>query len=326
MLPSFRLILPCILSLHVGWAVASDVFQFALLGDMPYRLEPGEHSVDFDYLVQAINKDWDIKWVLHAGDIKSSRSPCSDAMLLDRYQRFNQFNKPFILTPGDNEWTDCHRVSAGEFQPRERLDKLRQVFWHDPAHSLGRKPMAVTSQSSISGFESFPENVYWVKDNLLFFTVHMVGSKNGLQSFDRNSYVQRSGKDVDEVKRRTRAAIYWVQHVFAYARSKNISGIFMLMHADPGIGRPVRRSSAYYSFISALEQAVRSYGKPVMLAHGDTHFYRLDRPTLASGIPLPNFTRVITPGGTSSLWLRITVDPSSIDIFHVQLEDTDSGE
>ena len=28
---------------------------------------------------------------------------------------------PVVYTPGDNEWTDCHRASAGGYLPTERL-------------------------------------------------------------------------------------------------------------------------------------------------------------------------------------------------------------
>ena len=34
---------------------------------------------------------------------------------------FNNFEAPFIYTPGDNEWTDCHRENNGSFDPIERL-------------------------------------------------------------------------------------------------------------------------------------------------------------------------------------------------------------
>ncbi|MEU6787396.1 hypothetical protein ABZ912_50105 [Nonomuraea angiospora] len=38
---------------------------------------------------------------------------------------FGTFDDPFVLTPGDNEWTDCHRTAAGGYAPTERLDAVR---------------------------------------------------------------------------------------------------------------------------------------------------------------------------------------------------------
>jgi hypothetical protein len=44
---------------------------------------------------------------------------------------------PFIFVPGDNEWTDCERLSNGAYDPLERLGKLRRLFWEDE-FSLGK--------------------------------------------------------------------------------------------------------------------------------------------------------------------------------------------
>jgi hypothetical protein len=40
---------------------------------------------------------------------------------------------PLIYVPGDNEWTDCRRLAAGGFDPVERLQKLRELFFADAA-------------------------------------------------------------------------------------------------------------------------------------------------------------------------------------------------
>lgn len=88
----------------------SGPFQFALIGDVPYNGgAPGERYVPFDRLIDEVNADARIRWVLHAGDIKNGSTLCSDEMFLDRLGRYRGFQKPFILTLGDNEWTDCHR-------------------------------------------------------------------------------------------------------------------------------------------------------------------------------------------------------------------------
>jgi hypothetical protein len=46
-------------------------FSFALIGDVPYGVAPGEYYQPYEDLVGEINDDSRIKWVLHAGDIKS---------------------------------------------------------------------------------------------------------------------------------------------------------------------------------------------------------------------------------------------------------------
>lgn len=60
-------------------------FEFALTGDTPCIASntPGADYPPFDRVVEEINADPKLKWVLHAGD---------------------------------NEWTDCHRANNGGFQ------------------------------------------------------------------------------------------------------------------------------------------------------------------------------------------------------------------
>ena len=43
----------------------------------------------------------------------------------------DRFEGPLVHTPGDNEWTDCYRKKAGEFDPLERLAKVRAMFFPD---------------------------------------------------------------------------------------------------------------------------------------------------------------------------------------------------
>jgi hypothetical protein len=57
-------------------------------------------------------------------------------------------------------------------------------------------------------------------------------------------------------------------------------------------------------------------GKPVLLVHGDTHTYRVDAPfTEATGVPLPNLSRVETYGSPIVGWVKVTVDPAGAQLF-----------
>ena len=294
---------------------SANSFQFALIGDTPYDVLPGEKSASFDKLVESINRDPHIKWVLHAGDIKSGSSPCSDVMFYDRKRRFDQFNKPFIFTPGDNEWTDCHRISAGQYHPFERLQKLRSIFFPIPGTSLGKTTMHLDSQSFIKGYENYPENVIWIEQNVVFAAIHLVGSKNGLKKFEKSSLAKRSRSDDDEVTQRTNAALYWLDHIFLRASDIDADGVFILIHANPGMDWLFSDRTGFESFHTALEDHVKNFAKPVVLAHGDTHKFRVDHPELGQSDSLPNFTRVETFGATNSSWVRVTVNPNSKTLF-----------
>lgn len=96
------------------------------IGDLPYHL-PDDFE-RFERMIQQIN-DVNPAFTLHVGDIKSGKVPCSDEYYEKIKNYFNAFEKPLIYTPGDNEWTDCDRELCGSYDPEERLDKLRQLFF-----------------------------------------------------------------------------------------------------------------------------------------------------------------------------------------------------
>ena len=126
---------------------AEGPFAFALIADMPYS--PVD-SVRFGRLVEEINRAEGLEWVIHVGDIKGGSSPCSDGLLQNRFEWFQQFERPFILAPGDNDWTDCHRSG---YQPLDRLSARADTLFsasgldyrpasHARRHSGGHLPRA----------------------------------------------------------------------------------------------------------------------------------------------------------------------------------------
>jgi hypothetical protein len=53
---------------------------------------------------------------------------------------------PLVYTPGDNEWTNCHRVNNGVYDPLERLAAVPKTFFPRPGFTLG-PPMRMDSQA-----------------------------------------------------------------------------------------------------------------------------------------------------------------------------------
>lgn len=308
----------------------SNSFSFALIGDTPYGVKPGEYYPPYENLVEEINNDRSVRWVMHAGDIKSGSSDCSDELFEDRLQRYNQFDHPVILTLGDNEWTDCHRVKAGAYQPLERLDRLREIFYSQPGVTLG-KYMPVTTQAYDTGFEEFPENVMWSRSNVIFSTMHIVGSDNGLKAFDSAGGVLRTLADDLEVERRTQAAIYWMNKAFDKAEKNDAAGVFLMIHANPDLefkwllerdSNGVVARPGFTRFLINLAMRTKTYGKPVVLAHGDSHWYRVDKPELpmstdSADVFLANFTRVETFGSKIVHWIKVNVNPETDEVFQI---------
>src|SRR5688572_19093140 len=131
-------------------------FDFALIGDAPYGPATGSGSARvqqypapaYERMIAHINDgglfDWRM-FVIHVGDIKEGNSRCDDNVYTANRDYFNSFIMPAIFVPGDNEWTDCHRVTNGSYDPLERLASLRSTFY-PTTQSLGRIKLTLTRQ------------------------------------------------------------------------------------------------------------------------------------------------------------------------------------
>ena len=130
-----------------------------------------------------------------------------------------------------------------------------------------------------------------------------------------------------EVKHRTNAALAWIDTTFQQAIRKEAPAVFLVMHANPALeadhNQPPRETlksarEGFQEIVESLEQHTLSYGKPVVLAHGDSHYFRIDKPRLTGNRFIPNFTRVENFGVRAKHWVRVTVDPAAKNPFIFQ--------
>ncbi|MDH6099838.1 metallophosphoesterase [Anabaenopsis sp. FSS-46] len=284
-------------------------FDFALIGDIPYD---DRQEVEYEKLITDINKS-QVRFVIHDGDFKSGSSLCSDELFADRLQSFQQFRDPLIYIFGDNEWTDCHRPAAGGYDPIERLEKLRSMF--TPGNvSFGRRKITLNRQSNNPVYSKFRENVHWTHGDVFFSGIHVIGSNNNLG---------RNAENNIEYAERNEANLAWLRESFAIAKSNNNLGMVIVIHANPDDFRvPANaENNGFKDFINALKLELEEYSKPVMLVHGDSHYFRIDKPLNNSlGRIIPNFTRVETFGSPNVHWLRVTVDPRNPNLFEINQE------
>ena len=168
----------------------------AVIGDVPYGTE---QEASFSELIGAVNDDPKVRITAHVGDIKSGSTTCSDERFAAVTGAFATFEDPVVYTPGDNEWTDCHRANSGSYDPLERLDALRDVFFADPGSTLRRRNMRVDAQQSL------PENAAWQESRVVFATLHVVGSNNGLAPWSGLGQRTPTPEQLAEVEARTAA-------------------------------------------------------------------------------------------------------------------------
>ncbi|QBQ55927.1 metallophosphoesterase [Nitrosococcus wardiae] len=295
-------------------------FSFALIGDLPYE---DEQVASFNRLIDHVNRDCTVQFILHAGDIKGGGERCDNDRILARFAQYQRFNRAFIYTPGDNEWTDCHRLSSGGYYPLERLDFLRRTFFPAPDQSTGRHPIRVLSQSEVRGFEDFVENVMFVRNNVVFGTLHVVGSNNDLRpwtGFDPFDSVDHPRDDrLAEFKRRRDAVLAWLDAIFGQAKEIETRGIFITMQADPRFDLPQDDPdrTGFKEIINHLRELTAIFKKPVVLAHGDFHEYWVDKPfdTPHDDPRLPHFTRIQTFGSPRVNWVKVGIAPHLPALF-----------
>ncbi len=275
-------------------------FNFALIGDVPYT--PEQETNLFPNMIRELNAA-KLSFVVHDGDIKSGAAPCSDAVYEDRLRDFQSFTHPLIYVFGDNEWTDCARATNG-FDPEERLEKLREVFTKGD-HTLGQSKLPLTRQSNNEPFAKFRENVRWTMGDVTFVTLNVQGSLN---NYGKREFAERNA-----------ANIAWLKESFAFAAVENRRAVMIIIQANPfpERGSTNRVHAGYREFLNALEKETLAFQKPVVLVHGDSHYFRIDQPLVGakSRRRIENFTRVETYGNPDVHWLRVTVNPRDPNVF-----------
>ncbi len=316
-------------------------YAIGLWGDLPYS--DVQAQVGIPNLITDMNSQ-ELAFTVHDGDLKAGNgtpgsvtpTTCVDALYTQALGFFNSLRAPAIFTTGDNDWTDCDRPSNGGFNSRERLDHERQLFFNTP-FTLGQRRFRQEVQSTplclgLNGPTPCVENRRWHLGGVTYATFNVQGSCNNL--CDTNP-------DPAEFAARNAAVIQWLHDTFAEAKARGSVAVMLFSQADPGWdlstgeGAPLRDPKTlvetdglpdgFHDFLAALRDEVVAFEKPVAYVHGDSHYFRVDKPFLnAKGQRLENFTRVETFGdnqanGTNDVnWLKVIVDPRSREVFSYQ--------
>jgi hypothetical protein len=332
-LTMIALLLACI----PGSAFASDddrsPYAIGLWGDLPYNRS--QATVGVPNLIADMNSQ-NLAFTAHDGDLKSGGSECTDAVYAQAAVYFAFLRAPAIFTPGDNDWTDCDRNPA--YNSLAQLDKERALFFSTP-FSLGQRKLRQQVQSTplclgVSGPTPCVENRRWTYNGVTYATLNIQGSCNNLCD---------TAPDAAEYAARNAADIAWMQDTFTEAARRRSAAIMFIAQADPGFDAtdatrgPVRdpdtlaetdgQPDGFQELLSAFRDQIIAFKKPVVYVHGDSHYFRVDKPFLNSvGQRLENFTRVETFGdhqenGINDVhWLKVFVDPRSREVFSYQAQ------
>lgn len=311
-------------------------YAVGLWGDLPYS---AAQEVGVTALIDDMNTQ-PLAFTVHDGDLKAGSGECTDTVYTKALGYFNALKAPAMFTPGDNDWTDCDRTA--NYNSLVQLDKERALFFSTP-FSLGQRKLRQEVQtealclSAAGTFVPCVENRRWTLGQVTYATLNVQGSCNNLCD---------KAPDPNEYAARNEANIRWLKETFAQAKSRHSVAVMLISQANPGwdLSDPTRAplrdplslkektaggvdstTDGFQDFLLALRGEVIAFKKPVAYVHGDSHYFRIDKPFLdASGRRLENFTRVETFGNNQGngvndvQWLKVVIDAGSREVFSYQ--------
>lgn len=295
---------------------------FALIGDQPYSSASEKATTE---LLQALNSDESIPWILHVGDIKGGGESCSNELLNKRINQLLSIPKPIILIPGDNEWTDCHRSSNGGFKPLERLAHLRKIAFHSESKLMPTAHPKLFQKASLQVQSGYPEHAMWTVSGTLFVTLNIPGSNNNLENPNSR---KNSDKEVKaEYQHRMNAVQAWMtQATQEFKQRPELTELVVAMQGNPidGSGASLGNSTwlggvdGYKEFRDAISNVAEQIQRPVLIIHGDTHRLKWDEHQFDSS--RPNKIYRLEGWGYPFLtqWVKVTIRSGADEPFQVE--------
>jgi hypothetical protein len=339
-------------------------FTYAVYGDAPYGTSPTDTSETdaTPAFVDAVNADPAVSTVVHVGDIHSGKQYCTEAYDRQIAGLWSRFADPMVYTPGDNEWTDCHKKAEGggaydpvtqqvdhvrdgqgnlvDYQggdPLANLDLVRSVFFPQPGATLGSGSLSTLSQATAYDRAhpedaQYVENAIWQRKGFLFVTLDIPGGSNN----DTDPWYgapSMSAAQQQEVQERTAADLRWLDRAFQIADADEAQGVVVVEQADMWDldGKTPAHLAQYEPLVRSLADHTSAYGGPVLLLNGDSHTYRSDDP-LEQGAPCTGDAEVCGyddwfshPSYGVANFHRVTVHGSTVPLEYLRLTMTPGG-
>lgn len=296
----------------------------------------GEYGPMYKSLQDGINNAG-VEFAVHTGDVKAGGASCG-ASSYKRFRDLAEFSVPSLLTPGDNGWTDCHRLSNGNYDPLERLAWMRQEYYfEDGGNVMGEGFLNTDAQ------DGYVENQMFSYGSTMWALAHVVGSNNAFydgQDQECDPYLAvidpKCEAATAEYQARDQAANKFVSKAFEEAKKEDSDAVFIVIQAnifggpcgtsDPDtqpeacvedqygcgccdITQPVYIGTGFVNFWDNLVAEANDFDGPVYLIHGDSHYYQIfPNPTGDAD----NLVAVQVPGSDDIGWVEATIDGSDV--------------
>tara|TARA_B100001093_G_scaffold384632_1_gene370338 strand:- start:305 stop:661 length:357 start_codon:yes stop_codon:yes gene_type:complete len=109
--------------------------------------------------------------------------------------------------------------------PLERLSVIRDRFFGSSRSLGGGTPIEISIQSTDTNLRDYPENRMWIRDGVVFATLHIFGGHN-------NNQPDVPGA-VEEFVARDKANEAWLENAFEKARNLDAPGLAIFIHENP---------------------------------------------------------------------------------------------
>jgi hypothetical protein len=300
-------------------------YTVGLFGDVPYGAQGRE---EYPRLLNDMNAARPA-FAIFDGDLKAGGDgACTDQLYTQSKAWFNSLQFPVVVTPGDNDWTDCwgrYGPGTGGFDAEERLNFERQQFFSTD-QTLGAHTMTVERESSEQGYESYPENARWVAGPVLYVTLNFQGSNDNLPHAGvdgENRSDAEIARQTAEHNARLAANMHWLDESFAKAKELGVKGVVVAWQSDPNFNNEQHLQPLQYDGLVALRDELRkqviAFDGQTLLVHGDSHYFKIDKPlNYDNGEVVTKFTRLETFGASNTHWVSLTVDPHDPQLFDLR--------
>jgi hypothetical protein len=321
-------------------------FSFAALGDTAYTA--GFERELLELITGTLNQE-QTRFVVHVGDFQADPRVAANfpdflvATTAAQLQRprdiLFSINKPFILTPGDNDWSDTVSAPVNNPDPIGTLNAVRTLFYSTSNVAF---PFNVVSQpDEFPEFFEYIENRRWeiarppraesarhvASCQIVFATVHTISDDNGL--------THPSQAVRDESARRILANQAWLERAFDVAAARRARGVVIFTQAAINFTNP---SAGFKPMIDLLQAKAAAFDPAlqILLIYGDSHAFVVNKPFRGDTIVAPtsgvtrfrqreNVTAIQVPGfpftfntGATGR-IRVTVNFDDPDLFSLYL-------
>jgi hypothetical protein len=316
----------CTTSAH---AETSSTLSFAVVSNALTRPsdEPAVRS-----MLDALGRDRDLSFVVYDGNVKGANEPCRDSIYQSRHDLLDASRTPVVLLLGQHDWADCGLAHSGGYDPVERLDFVRQLFFPD-ANSLGQNPLTLARESDVARFRTYREIVRWQDQGVAFIGLNVPGP---------NNYYLTAGGRNGEFEDRAVATGFWIEHAAETARRSEMRALVIILQGDPDFGRYERRErfawlrfsrsnqprDGFLELKRSLVKAAETFRGPIIVIHGtetpEPNGFHIDQPLRNDkGITVTNLTRVaIAFKKPQSQWLDVQTNAQWRPPFRLRVRNT----